>query len=139
MAGVMMAVAGMRSGVVVVTTEVIAGYEVELVLGTVIGVAPHSASPYVEGLRSLADGRGISDVERAELMRRYREEAVERMAAQARHLGANAVISMRFDHRAVTESWNEICAYGTAIHAVPAGPTPGQRRERVSSVETVRL
>jgi len=134
-----MVVAGMRSGIVVVTTEWIAGYDVESILGAVVGVAPHSVSPFKEGLRSLADGAGISDAERAELMRRCREEAIERMAYHARQLGANAVVAMRMDHRQVTETWNEICAYGTAVHAVPAGLPPGERGRRVSSVETMRL
>jgi len=134
-----MVVAGMRSGIVVVTTEWIAGYDVESILGAVVGVAPHSVSPYREGLKSLADGHGISDAERAELMRRCREEAIEGMAYHARQLGANAVVAMRMDHRQVTESWNEICAYGTAVHAVPAGLPPEARGKRVSSVETMRL
>lgn len=134
-----MEVAGMRSGIVVVTTEWIAGYEVETIMGAVVGVSPHSISPYLEGMRSLADGQGVSNTERMDLMRRCREEAIEMMAYNARKIGANAVIAMRMDHRLVTEVWNEICAYGTAVRAVPAVPAPASRRKRVSSVETMRL
>ncbi|WP_253760953.1 YbjQ family protein [Hamadaea flava] len=121
------------------TTEWIAGYEVETIMGAVVGVSPHSISPYLEGMRSLADGQGVSNTERMDLMRRCREEAIEMMAYNARKIGANAVIAMRMDHRLVTEVWNEICAYGTAVRAVPAVPAPASRRKRVSSVETMRL
>jgi uncharacterized protein YbjQ (UPF0145 family) len=48
---------------------------------------------------------------------RWREEAVERMAQEALKRGANAVVGMRFDHREVTSSLVEICAYGTAAVA----------------------
>jgi uncharacterized protein YbjQ (UPF0145 family) len=134
-----MEVAGMRSGVVVVTTEWIAGYDVETILGAVVGVSPHSISPYLEGMRSLVDGQGVSNTERMDIMRRCREEAIEAMAQHARRLGANAVIGMRMDHRQVTEVWNEICAYGTAVRAVPAVPASQARGKRVSSGETMRL
>jgi uncharacterized protein YbjQ (UPF0145 family) len=134
-----MVVPGMRSGVVVTTTEGVAGYEVESLLGAVVGVAPHSISPYAEGLRSLADGHSVSETERVDVMRRSREEAIERMAYQARQLGANAVVAMRMDHRKVTETWNEICAYGTAVRVVRVGAAPEARGQRVSSVETMRL
>ena len=44
-----------------------------------------------------------------------RFEAVNNMIEQAVMIGANAVVAMRFDHRGVTDVWNEICAYGTAV------------------------
>jgi hypothetical protein len=50
------------------------------------------------------------------------------MAYHARNAGANAVLGMRFDHRVISESWVEICAYGTAVVAVAIGGVPGQRR-----------
>jgi uncharacterized protein YbjQ (UPF0145 family) len=50
---------------------------------------------------------------------RWREEAVERMAQIAQKRGANAVVGMRFDHREITSSWVEICAYGTAVVVSP--------------------
>jgi uncharacterized protein YbjQ (UPF0145 family) len=134
-----MAVAGLRFGIIVVTTESIAGFDVQSVLGPVVGVAAHTNVPYIEGLRSLVDGSSVSETERLDVLRRSREEAIERMALHARQLGANAVVTMRFDHRQVTDRWNEICAYGTAVHAVPVGVAAGAEGGQVSSVETVRL
>jgi len=128
--GGVVTIAGMRQGVVVVTTDWIAGYEIAATVGEVMGVAAHSNVAYLEGLRSLADGSTATLGQKIMLMQRSREEAVERMAAHARRLGANAVIAMRFDHRQVTSKWNEICAYGTAVQAVPVGNLPAQRSAR---------
>jgi uncharacterized protein YbjQ (UPF0145 family) len=122
-----MTVAGLREGIVVVTTDWIAGYDITATVGEVLGVAAHSNVAYLEGLRSLEDGSTTTLAQKLVVMRRSREEAIEHMAAHARQLGANAVIAMRFDHRQVTNRWNEICAYGTAVHAVPAATVPAPR------------
>jgi hypothetical protein len=42
-----------------------------------------------------------------------------RMIDEARNRGANAVIAMRFDTSEMGDTWTEICAYGTAVVAVP--------------------
>jgi uncharacterized protein YbjQ (UPF0145 family) len=107
-------------GVVVVTTDEIPGYRVSAILGTVVGVASHSSSPFGEGLKSVDTGKSVSAERRVEVMRKSREEAIDVLAWHARRLGANAVVAMRFDHRMVTDAWNEICAYGTAVQVVGA-------------------
>lgn len=107
-------------GVVVVTTDEIPGYRVSAILGAVVGVSSHAFSPFQEGLKSVDTGKGVSAEQRVEVMRRSREEAIEVLAWHARQLGANAVVAMRFDHRRVTDTWNEICAYGTAVQVVGA-------------------
>lgn len=107
-------------GVVVVTTDGIPGYRVATILGAVVGVASHSMSPFQEGLKSVDTGKSISAAERVELMRRSRQEAIDVLAWHAHQLGANAVVAMRFDHRQVTDTWTEICAYGTAVQVVGA-------------------
>ena len=38
---------------------------------------------------------------------------------EARNRGANAVVAMRFDTSEMGDTWTEICAYGTAVVAVP--------------------
>jgi uncharacterized protein YbjQ (UPF0145 family) len=103
----------------VTTTETLPGYRIERVLGPVLGVAARARSAFVEGLRSVADGHSVSAEHRRELFTAHRIEAVRRMLDEAAAAGANAVVAMRFDHRPVTEMWNEICAYGTAVWAVP--------------------
>jgi hypothetical protein len=41
------------------------------------------------------------------------------MLEAARARGGNAVIGMRFDTSEMGDVWTEICAYGTAVVAVP--------------------
>ncbi|GIH08545.1 UPF0145 protein [Rhizocola hellebori] len=88
-------------------------------MGPVLGVAARSRSPYVEGLKSLTDGHSTDAEHRRDLMAGCRVEAIRHMLNQASGAGANAVVAMRFDHRAVTDVWNEVCAYGTAVWVVP--------------------
>lgn len=104
----------------VVTTEAIAGYRVEQVLGEVIGVIGRSRNPFREGVRTLP-GDVAPDMLR--LLQQYRRDAIAEMVQQAQRCGANAVISMRFDHRSISDMWEEICAYGTAVYVVPV-PSP---------------
>jgi|KBSSwiStaDraftv2_1062776.scaffolds.fasta_scaffold1733390_1 uncharacterized protein YbjQ (UPF0145 family) len=107
------------SRVLVATTDLLPGFQVQLVLGEVIGVAVRTLSPYLEGFRSLRDGTPCAPEVRIDLLTRARIEAVTRMRLAALDLGANAVIAMRFDHRQVTDTTNEVCAYGTAVTVTP--------------------
>jgi uncharacterized protein YbjQ (UPF0145 family) len=107
------------SHVLVTTTEAMPGYRIEKVLGPVLGVAARSRSPYMEGLKSLTDGHSVAAEDRRDLLAGCRVEAIRHMLDQASGAGANAVVAMRFDHRAVTDVWNEVCAYGTAVWVVP--------------------
>ncbi len=50
-----------------------------------------------------------------ELLTEARQEAMERMLAQAQQLGANAVVNVRFTTSAVTQGAAELYAYGTAV------------------------
>jgi uncharacterized protein YbjQ (UPF0145 family) len=54
-----------------------------------------------------------------ELLEDSRRHAMDRMIENARLLGANAVISMRFDSSEIGQQLTEIVAYGTAVVAVP--------------------
>jgi uncharacterized protein YbjQ (UPF0145 family) len=55
-----------------------------------------------------------------ELLTEARREAIERMMEQARQLGANAVINVRFTTSSITGGAAELYAYGTAVVAQPA-------------------
>jgi uncharacterized protein YbjQ (UPF0145 family) len=108
----------------VTTTESLPGYRIERILGPVLGVAARARSAFAEGLRSVSDGHSVTDEQRRELFVAGRVEAVRRMLNEASEVGANAVVAMRFDHRPVTDMWNEICAYGTAVWAAPVEAPP---------------
>src|SRR6476646_9284233 len=95
------------------------GYRIEKVLGPVLGGRRLIKKKNMEGLKSLADGHAIDAEHRRELLANCRVEAIRHMLDRASGAGANAVVAMRFDHRAVTDVWNEVCAYGTAVWVVP--------------------
>ena len=50
-----------------------------------------------------------------ELLQESREEAMERMVAQAKSVGANAVLNIRFSTSSVAQGAAELYAYGTAV------------------------
>lgn len=41
------------------------------------------------------------------------------MVAEAQQRGANAIVAMRFDTSEMGTNWTEVCAYGTAVFAIP--------------------
>jgi uncharacterized protein YbjQ (UPF0145 family) len=109
----------LRNGVLVVTTWNVAGHRVVETKGEVFGLIVRTRSlpmNIVAGIRSLFGGevRVYTD-----LLERAREQAIERLAERARELGANAVLSMRFDATAMAATMTEIVAYGTAAVVEP--------------------
>jgi uncharacterized protein YbjQ (UPF0145 family) len=104
--------------VLVVTTESLPGYEIRAVLGEVLGVTACTRNPYVAGFRTLDGSEGV---EIAQVFVQSRAAAITQMINAARGRGASAVVGMRFDNRDITVNWVELCAYGTAVIAVPIG------------------
>jgi uncharacterized protein YbjQ (UPF0145 family) len=76
-------------------------------------------------VRSMGMMRGISAQFRAlrmgeipeytSLLEDSRRHAVDRMIENARLLGANAIVSMRFDSSEIGQQFTEIVAYGSAV------------------------
>jgi uncharacterized protein YbjQ (UPF0145 family) len=54
-----------------------------------------------------------------ELLENSRRHAMDRMIENARLLGANAVIAMRFDSSEIGQQLTEIVAYGSAVVVSP--------------------
>jgi uncharacterized protein YbjQ (UPF0145 family) len=108
--------------VLVVTTDVLPGYEIRAVLGEVVSSMARTRNPYREGVKNLRGG--AYDPKAPENLTRWRTEAVANLGEEARRLGANAVLGMRFDHREVGEMWMELCAYGTAVVVKQQVPDP---------------
>ena len=101
--------------VLVTTTERPAGYEVKQALGQVFGVVVRSrglGGNIMAGLRSLGGGE---IVEYTRLVEDTRRHAVDRMVENARAMGGNAVVMMRFDSSEIGQQFTEIFAYGTAV------------------------
>jgi uncharacterized protein YbjQ (UPF0145 family) len=100
--------------VLVTTTERPAGYEVKQALGQVFGVVVRSrglGGNVMASLRSLAGGE---IVEYTRLVEDTRRHAIDRMVENARAMGANAVVMMRFDSSEMGQTMTEVVAYGTA-------------------------
>ena len=55
-----------------------------------------------------------------ELLEDSRRHAMDRMIENARLMGANAVVAMRFDSSEIGQQLTEIVAYGTAVVVRPA-------------------
>ncbi len=104
---------------IVTTTEAIAGYRVTESLGQVFGVVVRSrglAGNLVAGLRSLVGGE---IKEYTALIEDTRRHAIDRLSINARLMGADAVVMMRFDSGSIGQTMNEVVAYGTAVKIIP--------------------
>ncbi|HWD53221.1 MAG TPA: heavy metal-binding domain-containing protein [Acidimicrobiales bacterium] len=90
-------------------------WPVQRSLGMVFGVVVRSmgfGKGIGAGFKALAGGEVKQYTRLVEDSRRH---AMDRMIENARLLGANAIISMRFDSSEVGQSLTEIVAYGTAV------------------------
>lgn len=103
----------------IVTTPFVSGYRVSRVIGATFGLI----------VRSRGLGQNIAAYFRAwgggeiklytQLLEQVRHQAIERLAAHAKSLGANAVISVGFDTSEMGGSMTEVLAYGTAVVVEP--------------------
>jgi uncharacterized protein YbjQ (UPF0145 family) len=108
--------------VIVVTSSDIAGMRIVRVVGLVRGNtvrARHVGRDIMAGLRNVVGGE-ISEY--TKLLSESREQAVDRMIAEAKSLGANAIIDMRFSTSMIMSLAAELLAYGTAV-VVEADPS----------------
>ncbi|MGH2467127.1 MAG: heavy metal-binding domain-containing protein [Candidatus Limnocylindrales bacterium] len=104
---------------IVSTTNFVAGNRVSETKGQVFGVIVRSrglAGNVAAGLRSLVGGEIDEYTEMTEDARR---QAIDRMVANATAMGANAIITMRFDSSDLGGTMTEIVAYGTAVTIEP--------------------
>ncbi|HTZ42245.1 MAG TPA: YbjQ family protein [Jatrophihabitans sp.] len=102
-----------------VTMNDIPGWEIQRVCGEVFGVTVRSRNAFSQlgaGFKSMVGGelggmtRNVID---------SRNEAMTRLFAEAQARGGNALVAMRFDTTELGGNWSEICAYGTAVVAIP--------------------
>ncbi|MDQ6686300.1 MAG: YbjQ family protein [Actinomycetota bacterium] len=103
----------------VVTSNDIPGWEIQQVCGEVFGLTVRSRNAFSQmgaGFKSLVGGelKGMTTN-----LVNSRNEVMNRMLDAARERGGNAVVAMRFDTSEMGDTWTELCAYGTAVVAVP--------------------
>jgi uncharacterized protein YbjQ (UPF0145 family) len=105
--------------VIVSTAPFIAGHRVLETKGQTFGLVVRSrgfSGNLIAGLRSLAGGEIH---EYTQLLEDTRRQALDRLVKNATLMGANAVISMRFDSSELAGTMSEIVAYGTAVVVEP--------------------
>jgi len=93
------------------------GYQIEEVFGEVFGLTVRSrniGSQLGAGFKALVGGelKGMT-----KMLAAGRQDATDRLVAEAETKGANAVLAFRFDTSELGSTWTEICAYGTAVSA----------------------
>ena len=105
----------MQETIITTTTESVAGRETSEILGLVRGNtirARHIGRDVMAGLRTIVGGE-IKDY--TVMLDQARDQAIERMLAQAASLGADAVVGVRFTTSQTMSGAAEILAYGTAV------------------------
>jgi uncharacterized protein YbjQ (UPF0145 family) len=99
----------------VVTTDGVPGRETTEALGIVRGStvrAKHLGADIVASLRNLVGGEVR---EYAALLAGAREQALDRMVAEAERLGADAVVAVRMETSQIQQGASEVVCYGTAV------------------------
>src|SRR5580765_1750696 len=103
----------------ITTTNEVPGYTITEVYGEVFGLTVRSRNAFSQmgaGLKSMLGGE-LKGMTKA--LVDSRTEVVQRMVEEAEAKGGNAIVAMRFDTSEMGDTWTEICAYGTAVIAVP--------------------
>ena len=103
------------SKIILVTTPTVPEKKVVRTLGLVRGNtirARHVGKDIMAGLRNLVGGEVT---EYAKLLAETREQALDRMVAEAEKLNANAVTGVQFQTSVIMGGAAEMMAYGTAV------------------------
>jgi len=110
-----------QAGFPVTTALGLRGMTIERDLGVAFGLIVRSMGAVKSigaGFKAMRQGEVTQYTELLEDSRRH---AIDRMVENAKLLGGNAVIAMRFDSSEIGQQLTEIVAYGTAVVARPAG------------------
>ena len=100
---------------IVATVHTIQGKKIVKTLGMVRGNTirvRHIGKDIMAGLRNLVGGEVK---EYTKLMGESREQAIDRMVAEAERIGGNAIVGVRFTTSMLMGGAAELLAYGTAV------------------------
>ena len=100
---------------IVVTSNSIEGRQMTKTIGLVRGNtirARHIGKDIMAAFRGIVGGE-VSEY--TKLLAESREQALDRMVEHARSVGANAIISVRFETSMIAQGSAELLAYGTAV------------------------
>ena len=99
----------------VTPSSTVNGYRISKTIGLVKGNtirARHVGKDIVAVLKNIVGGE---IEEYTKMMAESREQAIDRMCAEAQERGANAVVDVRFATSYIMSAASEIMAYGTAV------------------------
>ncbi|HEY6887155.1 MAG TPA: YbjQ family protein [Solirubrobacter sp.] len=99
----------------ITTAQELPGAVIRENLGITFGLVVRSmgfAKNFSAGFKSLRQGE-VSEY--TELLEDTRRHAIDRMVANAKLLGANGIVAMRFDSSEMGNQLTEVIAYGTAV------------------------
>jgi uncharacterized protein YbjQ (UPF0145 family) len=100
---------------ILVSTDEIKGKRIIEVLGLVKGNtvrARNIGQDFIAVLRNIIGGEVVNYTK---LIAESREQAIDRMVAQAEELGANAIICVRLITASIMKGSSELLAFGTAV------------------------
>ncbi len=100
---------------ILTTTETIPGKKIVGILGVARGStvrARNIGRDIFAGLKNIVGGE-ISEY--TKLQAQSREQAMQRMIADAEKLGADAIVNIRFATSMIMQGASEMLAYGTAV------------------------
>ena len=100
---------------IVVTTNEIPGRRIAETFGLVRGTTVRSRNLFRDFAAMLRILVGGEVPEYTKLIAETREQALDRMVAEARARGADAVVGFRFTTADVAKAAAEVVAYGTAV------------------------
>ena len=106
---------------IITTTDQIEGKRIVEVKGLVQGNTVRARNVGRDIIANFRNIIGGEIVGYTNLMTEARNQASERMEAQAEELGANAIVGMRFVTSMVLAGASELLAYGTAVIVEDAG------------------
>ena len=102
-------------GIALSNTDSVPGRTIVEFYGVVSGNtvrAKHIGRDIMAGLKNIVGGELVGYTE---LLQDSRQEATDRMIEQARSMGANAVVNVRFATSSISQGAAELFAYGTAV------------------------
>ena len=97
------------------TTESVAEKRIVRTLGLVRGTTVRGRHIGLDLIAHLRNAVGGEITEYTKMLSESREQALDRMAEEARELGGNAVVAVRFSTSMTMAGAAEVIVYGTAV------------------------
>jgi uncharacterized protein YbjQ (UPF0145 family) len=104
---------------IIVTTPFVSGHHVTRVIGATFGLIVRSRG-LGQNIWAFFRAWGGGEIKvYTQLLEQVRHQAIERLAAHAKSLGANAVVAVGFDTSEMGGAMTEVLAFGTAVVVEP--------------------